>query len=378
MAIRKILIVTNIPTPYRIPLFNEVYRQLKVRGIELKVLFGAEGYARRKFRFQAEQCQFPFAFLGSSSVAFGDSEKTMFSYGGIMKAIRAEQADRVVVSGFSLATMRLWWRSWWTRQEYIIWSGAIAHPGRNDSFLRRLQRRLVVSRASGFLAYGTLAKDYLIGLGARPDRVGLAFNTVDTTFFSEETEGLRKSLTAGPPFHLTYVGYLSARKNVVRVLEVVKKLKESRTDFVLDLVGDGDQREELENWAKNNGLETCVVFHGYKQKENLPAILARSSVFLFQTDFDIWGLVLNEAMAAGLPVICSPHAGAAPDLVVEGETGFIMDYADTIGVANRVSQLLDYPEQARQMGIRAADRIRQRFSLTDSARAYVETLLAEG
>ena len=53
---------------------------------------------------------------------------------------------------------------------------------------------------------------------------------------------------------------------------------------------------------------------------------------------------------------------------MEGETGFIMDYADTIGVANRVSQLLDHPEQARQMGIRAADRIRQRFSHRQRAR----------
>lgn len=376
MPVRKILIVTNIPTPYRIPLFNEVFRQLQERGIELKVIFGAEGYARRKFRFDPDQCRFPFAFLGSSSMAFGDSEKTMFSYGGIMKAIRAEKADRIVVSGFSLATLRLWWRSWWTRQPYLIWSGAIAFPGRNDSFLRRLQRRLVVGRAAGCIAYGTLAKQYLVDLGASPERVGISFNTVDTTFFATETAALRSALPPGKPFHLTYVGYLSARKNVRKVLEVIKTLKSSRNDFVLDLVGEGDERQELENWAKTNGLETCVVFHGYKQKEELPAILARSSLFLFQTDFDIWGLVLNEAMAAGLPVICSPRAGAAPDLVEEGVTGHILDYSDTRAVADRVSFLLDHPEVRMRMGQAAADRMRERFSLTDSARAYVETILA--
>ena len=181
----------------------------KVRGIELKVLFGAEGYARRKFRFQAEQCQFPTCFLGFLLGGVWRFRKTMFSYGGIMKAIRAEQADRVVVSGFHSATMRLWWRSQVDPTGVYHLVRCHRASGSKRLVLRRLQRRLVVSRASGFLAYGTLAKDYLIGLGARPDRVGLAFNTVDTTFFSEETEGLRKSLTAGPPFHLTYVGYLS-------------------------------------------------------------------------------------------------------------------------------------------------------------------------
>lgn len=376
MAVRKVVIITNIPTPYRIPLFNEVYRLLQERGVELKVIFGAEGYARRKFRFDPEQCRFPFALLGSAAMTFGDTEKTMFAYGGLMKAVRAEQADRIVVSGFSLATLRLWWRSIWYRQEYIIWSGAIAHPGRNDSLLRRWQRRLVIGRASGYIAYGSLAKAYLVSLGARPARVGIAFNTVDTSFFAEETASLRASLTVGQPFHLTYVGYLSARKNVRRVLEVVKKLKETRADFVLDLIGDGDEKSALEQWVKEEGLETSVVFHGYKQKDELPALLAQSSLFLFQTDFDIWGLVLNEAMAAGLPVICSPRAGAAPDLVEDGVTGYVMDYADTAAVANRVSQLLDQPEVAQRMGRLAAERIRQKFALTDTARAYVETLLA--
>ncbi len=375
MGAKKVIIVTNIPNPYRIPLFNEVHAQLLQKGVELKVLFGSENYSRRKFRLNLAECSFTYDFLDSSKYSFGDQEKTYFTYNGLLKRLADENADAVVMSGFSIGTTRLFLKSFFKKINYIIWSGSIQQKGRNDSFLRRIQRRLIASRAVSFIAYGSLAKSYLEKLGADPKKIHIAINTVDTTFFSFETNSLRKVLPADPVKRLTYVGYLSPRKNVGRLLEVLLELSQERKDFLLDLIGDGDDKPNLEKFVQMHGMSEFVHFHGFKQKSELPAFLARSNCFLFQTDFDIWGLVLNEAMAAGLPCISSPNAGATSDLVKDGETGFVVDFKDKEGTKEKIRWILDHPDEAKIMGQKARIFIEREASIQVSAKGFVEAIL---
>jgi glycosyltransferase involved in cell wall biosynthesis len=111
------------------------------------------------------------------------------------------------------------------------------------------------------------------------------------------------------------------------------------------------------------GLTDCIRFHGFRQKDELPAFFAQSTCFLFQTDFDIWGLVLNEAMSAGLPCISSTNAGATSDLVIDGENGFVADFSKHEEVIEKIEMLLNNPDKARKMGEEAARFIRSRQAL---------------
>lgn len=88
MSIKKVIIVTNVPNPYRIPLFNEIHSQLLQEGIELKVFFGSENYSRRKSRLNLAECSFIYEFLDSAKYDFGDEEKTYFTYKGLIKALK--------------------------------------------------------------------------------------------------------------------------------------------------------------------------------------------------------------------------------------------------------------------------------------------------
>ena len=126
-------------------------------------------------------------------------------------------------------------------------------------------------------------------------------------------------------------------------MEIVKELALMRNDFILDLVGDGESKPALEEYVTQHKLEHFVHFHGFKQKQDLPVYFAQSTAFLFQTDFDVWGLTLNEAMAAGVPCLSSINAGASFDLVEENETGFMVDFnkrEEVIKIINRLLQLL--------------------------------------
>jgi glycosyltransferase involved in cell wall biosynthesis len=375
MKNRKVVIVTNVPSPYRIPLFNELHSQLLFEGVELKVLFGSDHYSRRKFKLNLAECSFSYEFLDSGKYNFGDQEKTYFTYKGLMSALKVEKPDCIIMSGFSLGATRLWWYSLFNKVNYIIWTGSINHKDKNNSLMRRIQRKLIASRASAFIAYGSLAKKYLMSLGLPEQKIHIATNTVDTAFFSTETNALRKVLAPQERVHLTYIGYLSPRKNVIRVLEVVKELSKVRTDFVLDIIGDGTDKPILEKFVQMNGLAEFVRFHGFRQKAELPAFMAKSSGFLFQTDFDIWGLVLNEAMAAGLPCITSLHAGASVDLIRDGENGFIVDYSDKKKVIEKINLILDHPEESKRMGQKAKEFIVKEASIQVSASGFVKAIL---
>ncbi len=369
------MIVTNIPNPYRIPLFNELNVQLKQKGIKLKVVFGAREYSRRKFQLDLEECRFDYRVLKPTPRDIFFTGKTLFTYSGLWKLTRQEQPDQVIIIGFSLGTVKLWLRSFWDKTPIIIWSGTT--PTSKHSFLRRMQRKLIMKRVSGYIAYGSKAKEYLVSMGSDPGKVYIAINTVDTTFFSSKTSQLRQDLEeGGDKKHLTYIGYLIPRKNVSRVLEVVKLLAETRNDFILDLIGDGSDKEELERFVEENGMSSFVKFHGFKQKDELPFFLARSCCFLFQTDFDIWGLVLNEAMAAGVPCISSIHAGASHDLIIDGETGFVLDFSETGKVVERINRLMDHPGEAKRIGENASRFIREYASLENSIEGFINAILA--
>ncbi len=385
---KRVLLITNIPNPYRIPLFNELDQQLERQGVRLKVLFGALGYRRRKWKLDMSQCRFDYDVLSSPAFEVrGDAEKTMFTYRGLFRHLRVYRPDVVVVAGFSPATVQLWLYSWVRPLPYIIWTGSVEgvwanRSGRRTprSLLRTLQRKVLARRAAGFVAYGSSARAYLIELGASPEAIRIGINTVDTRFFAEETQRLREQDLNGragenEKQHLTCIGYLSARKGSLKMLQAVQKAARRRTDFVLDIIGDGHDRPRLEAFVRENGLSEHVRFHGYRQKGELPAYLARSRCLLYATNYDIWGLVLVEAMAAGLPVIASANAGATHDLVQEGITGFAVDFADTDYVAERINWVLDHPGEAAAMGERSRAFIAEHATVEKSAAGFVEAIL---
>jgi glycosyltransferase involved in cell wall biosynthesis len=375
VALKKVLLVTNIPTPYRIPLFNELNRQLKELGISLKILFGALGYSRRQWNINISECEFDYSVLSGRGIPRGNPENTSFTYKGLSRFIKKENPDLIITNGFSIATMKLWLRSWLRSTPYVIWSGSIPDEERRDAFLRRLQRQMLLRRAKGFVAYGMKAKHYLVKMGANSNQVQIAINTVDTRFYAEETAKARNLRPGGNgKKHLLFIGYLVPRKDVIKILKVIERLSESRSDFVLDIVGDGDDRGRLEKHVLDNRLSSLVAFHGYKQKSELPFFMAQAQCFLFQTAFDIWGLVLIEAMAAGVPCIASIHAGAIEDLIQEGITGFAMDFSATDEVAKKINWILDNPQAAKEIGRNAGRFIAQHATLEKSAAGFVKAI----
>lgn len=374
MMMKKVVLITNIPNPYRVPLFNTLNSLLKNDGICLKVIFGAAGYSRRLFKIRKEEMLFNYTILTDTPMTRGnDGEKTIFLYQGLISELRKEKPDLIIVSGFSPATIKVLLYKIASGTPYLIWNGSIENPGKKISIMTMIRQKLLCRFSDGFISYGKMAAGYLQKLGAEQKRIVVATNTVDTTFFREETQRLRKSHRE-PVTVFLVIGYLVPRKEMGDLLEAVRLVAQSRKDFRVDILGEGTARGEMEEFVRKHHLDSIVNFHGFVQKGDLPVWLAQSSALLFQTGYDIWGLVVNEAMAAGVPVLSSPNAGATYDLIRDGENGFVVDFRNHAHAAKMLQWVMDHPEDTAEMGKRASEFIQKNASLENASNKFKEAI----
>ena len=371
--IKNVLIITNVPQDYRIAMLNKLDDMLKEQNIQLKVLFAASGYKRRKSKLDFSRMKFDYTFLKSTKFNLGSVENTMFTYPGIIRFHIKHKPDITFVIGYSPATIKLWLFSFFMKINFFIWSGSVKFKGRKDSALRILMRKILVRRAKEFVAYGTMAKRYLISIGAPADKISIAINTVDTDFFNQVAIS-RENRKVSATKQLLYLGYLTHGKKIDDLIHTIYELKTIRNDFKLTIIGDGPARELLFNLVNELHLNDYISFEGFIQKKDLPPYLINTDMFLFQTGCDIWGLVLNEAMASGLPCVVSPNAGAAIDLIKENENGVILDFSHYEKAAQKLNSLLDDETLLLKLGINANRFISEYVTPQKSAQGFIDAI----
>jgi glycosyltransferase involved in cell wall biosynthesis len=124
----------------------------------------------------------------------------------------------------------------------------------------------------------------------------------------------------------------------------------------LVFAGDGEERARLESRARALRWDS-IRFIGFRNQSELPAMYDLCDVFVLPSEREPWGLVVNEAMNAGKPVIVSDCVGAGPDLVEDGVNGFVYPARDVAALADRLRRLIEHPEHRAAMGARSLERV---------------------
>jgi len=379
----KIVLISNTPTPYRVPLFSEIHRQFRENGYELTMIFLTQGYKRRQWKIEQE-FDFPCITLNDLKVQLTQEKMVTLSF-SLLPVLFHQHPSLIITTGFSIASLIVWLYCMLAQKPYLLWSGETSGEVIKFRWLRMRVRKLLIKHASSLIAYGTEAERHLLRqmapFGAEgATKVFKAWNTVDTTYFEQQTGKLRKQKqeilsefgVSTDAMHLLTVGYLVHRKGIDILLQAVSRMK-SR-NFILHIVGDGPERKKLEVLSRELNLQGRVIFWGYKQKEELLKFYAIADIFLFPTRFDIWGLVLEEAMACGLPVIASSRAGATVDLVKENENGFIVHPDDIEKTAEYIERLMQDKLLRETFGRRSKEIISSRFTLQHAAMGFVDAV----
>lgn len=196
-----------------------------------------------------------------------------------------------------------------------------------------LKRRIVGCCTTGLVG-GRAHADYLEQLGLGRKQVFLGYDAVDNAYFatkaaeaSEQRAALRKQHELPEQFFLASARFVE-KKNLVRLFQAYARYRTllgPARSWPLVLLGDGPLRATLYQLRSSLGLEAFIQLPGFKQYDELPLYYGLASAFVHASTVEQWGLVVNEAMASGLPVLVSERCGCALDLVQDGVNGFTFD-----------------------------------------------------
>jgi glycosyltransferase involved in cell wall biosynthesis len=174
------------------------------------------------------------------------------------------------------------------------------------------------------------------------------------------------------PVRLIFVGRLNAFKNVEMLLEVAGHLKERGVDnFELQLIGEGEQRANLERLAVEKALTRQVRFLGWVDRPALVEFYRQADLFVTATTWEGMPNTVLEGMACGLPVVGTRASGLA-ELVREGVNGYLVDIHDSATLVDRLADLIDNPHERRRMGKESRKIAEQEFAWDYIAEQYVE------
>ena len=242
-------------------------------------------------------------------------------------------------------------------------------------------KRALFRRTDGFKTPGPAGRIALEAYGVDPERIHTVTQSIDVEHWragrerwSPEREKLRAELGAvGTTF--VYVGRLWNGKGIDCLLAAYKGLADLDTSLLI--AGDGVDELALRSLARELGLRN-VRFLGFKDHDELPRVYAAADVLVFPTLGDPHGLVVEEAMASGLPVISSEAAGDIRLRVPEGIAGFVVAPADAGVLADRMRKVAEDRKAVEQMGKAAAEiaSARGHDHYADDFERFVERVLA--
>lgn len=341
----RVAFVLGEPTPYRIPHLRAVAARPE---LDVTVFYAAATVQRRTWRVEhAEAVYLDGPRLPLSRILHHDYVLTP----GICSELERGRFQLVVAGGWSLLATQL--AIAWSRRRgvpYVLMSDNHLLEPRPAWVLavKRLVLPRIVPQAAAWLVPGSLARDHIVAYGARSERTLVFPLTVDVAAFGARVAALRAERACGEGVVVLHVGRLIAHKAV----DVLVRAAAS-AGVRLHVVGDGPDRPTLEQLASQ--LSADVTFSGELAGDELAAAYAAADVFALASRRETWGVVVNEAAAAGLPLVLSDAVGAAGDLLRDGENGFLVRAGDVMELAAVLRRLAGDTDLRRRMGARSRD-----------------------
>lgn len=368
----RLAILTSHPVQYQAPLFRALAKE---PGVDLTVFFCSDfglqpyhdpGFGTR-FRWDVPLVEgYAHRFLPNRSPRPRAGPGLGLVNPAIMSALRAGHFDGLVIYGWASVTC---WMAFAAARILGIpvflrgESNGLSEPTGAKLLIKRMLLRLLFPRTAGFLAIGSLNRRFYRHYGVDEGRIFLAPYSVDNEFFRRHSAELlprRGQLRReeGIPEEATvflFCGKLSPHKRPLDLLEAFALLPDVRGCFLI-YAGDGVLRATIEEKSHQLGLGS-VRITGFRNQSELPRWYSLADVLVVPSQREPWGLVVNEAMNFGLPIVASDQVGAAPDLVCSGDNGFTYQVGNIPELVQHLAALAVTSPLRRAMGNRSHRRI---------------------
>lgn len=372
------------PIQYQSPLI----RHVSAAGVDVEVVYATDAGSRTYFDpgFGQEVCWdvpllegYPHRILNREEPTGSHAAQQAHFERQISALLDEERFDAVWVHGWAHPFTQAAWRQARSRKIPLLLRGETFLGCVRGGKLRRLAHRLVFSRkfreVSAFLSVGKLNRQLYQAYGVPESKIFSMPYVVDNAFFQKRCqeaapnrEKLRAELGIEPGRRvILFCGKLIDVKDPGTLIRAVGKLVKperqgnhvltsAATAPVLLMVGDGELRPSLEKLAQETASGR-VKFLGFQNQTELPALYDLCDVFVLPSRFEPWGLVVNEVMNAGKPVIVSDQVGSGPDLVMPGGNGGVFRAGDAADLADQLRPWLLDAERRAQGGAASLKRI---------------------
>lgn len=322
----RVLFITNIPSPYQIDFFTSLAQQ---PGIEIQVLFCAAKEHDRQFSVP-DQFAFPATILPSFRLP--RTPKDWHCVRGMSRYLEAAQSFDVAVLSGSYFMPAIHAAKRYLQRHGIPWYYWGENPRKKGthSWKDRIRERFLRRFLSGTLGVFGVGKraceSYRDLLSAKQTVENLPYSpNLDpilqpTSEVLEIAAGFRESWHLDSPFVIHFSGSLTPRKAPDTLIEAFIRVARQHSDCCLQIAGDGPMRRELEERVTSAALGDRVHFLGFLHGASLQATYLSSDLFVLPTrTHEGWGVVVQEALAAGLPIIATDRVGAIDDFATAGE-----------------------------------------------------------
>jgi len=302
---------------------------------------------------------------------------------GLWKLITKENFDAVIVStGYTYA-------SFWiatiaaklTGKKFLFSTDASTIEPRNKqrwkAWLKKLLLPSIFNLADIIMVGSTLGKQMVHSLGIPEQRIALTPFSVDNNWWISQSNQVDRQIVrkhwdiSDDATILLFCAKLQPWKCPQDVLRAFAQANIQNSYLIF--AGDGSLKVELENEAQSLNIKNRVKFLGFVNQSQLPSIYSSSDLFILPSDYEPFGVVVNEAMLCGCPVIVSDKVGAGYDLVRHDENGFIYPCGDINVLTEILKEVLPDRNRLKNMGIAATDQM-QSWSPEENIEAIVKAL----
>jgi glycosyltransferase involved in cell wall biosynthesis len=376
----RIALLTNILPPYRVPVFRDL---AATPGWQLRVLLNARSEFDRAWEVDPGGLDLEIV----RSVSFVRGGRTIHVPLGLFGALRRFGPDAVVTGELGARTLLAWLYCALFRIPLVIWIETTRLRTATAGPLRVALGRFLLSRVRALIGPGREARLVLRGWGVEDARIFDAPNAHDHDGLTKalaalDREAVHRDLRAGLGCRARIalvVGRLIPFKGIVELLDAWDRLPSPlRSDWTLLFLGSGPLAPRVEH-ARDTHRPGEIVRVPAVQPRDVIDFYSAADLLLFPSLADPWGLVVSEAMACGLPVLCSTRAGCAEDLVRPGENGWLCDPADPDDLLDALRAALTCGHR-RRLGAAAretAERFRPEVMAEGMRRAVCAAALAD-
>jgi glycosyltransferase involved in cell wall biosynthesis len=366
----KITYVTSIPAPYKTPRLNALAAR---DDVDLQIHYASRRTHRHDYSHIPER-HFDWNVFRAFRLQLGKSE-IMLNLDSAPKLLFTD-ADALITGGWNYTAA---WEVLITSKLRGIPAALLSENLEQRTRIADVVASRFVPQFDAFFAASTGAKENFVRLGAEEEDVTVLPYCIDVDAFqsninNEEIEAIRNRYDITADHIVLYVGRLSDRKGVDDLLTAAAEFDIEKTHLLI--VGDGPKHQALETQAQV--LDIPVTFTGAVPNQLLANYYSLASVFVLPTRAEPWGLVQNEALACGTPVVTTTASGAVGDLILNGQNALVVEPDTPEALRDAVTTLLNDPDLREKMSQNGLERSKEFTPNTyaDAMKSTVDEMLS--